>query len=117
MRTSCRHDVLVGPKTGIDREKFDFPAADFRSVFVLAMSSAGRTANVLEVPQSRDGRSGRAQAELGEPIFYRLARRARGNKKSNRSFYPDHLIGKTRIVKLLVVSRRPHAARLVLTLP
>jgi len=81
MKTSCRHDALVGPKTGIDREKFDFPA-DFRSVFVFAMSSAGRTANVLEVPQSRDGRSGRAQAELGEPIFYRLARGARAAVKN-----------------------------------
>ena len=30
-QTSCRHDVLGGLKTGIDREKFDFPA-DFRSV-------------------------------------------------------------------------------------
>src|SRR5215831_9524758 len=117
MRTSCRHDVLVGPKTGIDGEKFDFPAGDFRSVFVLATSSAGRTANVLEVPQSRDGRSGRAQAELGEPIFYRLASGAREAIKNQTAFYPDQLIGKTRIVKLLVVSRRPHAARLVLTLP
>jgi len=36
--TSCRHDVLAGPKTAIDREKFDFPV-DFRSVFVVAVSS------------------------------------------------------------------------------
>ena len=38
--TPYRHDVLGGPKTGIDRKKFDFPAA-FRSVFVMLRTQKG----------------------------------------------------------------------------
>ena len=64
----------------------------------------GRQVPLLEVPQSRDGRSERAQAEFGEPIFYRGAREAIKNQTAPPSRSPDR---KTEIVKLLVVSRRP----------
>jgi len=42
------------PKTGIEREKFNFPA-DFRSVFVLAVSSAGRTTNAFKALKAVTG--------------------------------------------------------------
>jgi hypothetical protein len=64
MRRHVDTTFLGGPKTGIDREKFDFPA-DFGSVREGLRTCSGRLKAVT-------GRSGRAQAELRPGGMYAL---------------------------------------------
>ena len=51
-------------QTGIDREKFDFPA-DFRSVREGLGTCSGHLKTLTGGLENPDGRSGRAQPELG----------------------------------------------------